>query len=106
MKCPECERLGLRSRVYDSGSVWWMAEDHIRHNWNPYWDEDDVYHVHNPNIKNKSYECSNSHKFNTKFSDPCPASTCSFGRAIDEIEIIKPMNPEARSEIKPSVHET
>ena len=57
MKCPKCEELGIKSKVYvgmSTSTLMYSA---------PYYDEDGNYHYDDPNIHETEYRCSNGHKF-------------------------------------------
>lgn len=66
MKCPTCVEEGTRSIVYDRGSSITL----LGHR--PFYDEDGVYHNHNPNNITTVYGCSNGHRFSTKHKPDCP----------------------------------
>ena len=56
-KCPECEKTGLRSKVYEmrsSTTAMWR---------DAYYDEDGVYQSCDPNWITTEYRCSNGHKW-------------------------------------------
>lgn len=58
--CPECAATGLKSRVFSDDSGWrtLMAGQQR------YWDEDGVYHDHDPNDPDTyRFRCSNKHSF-------------------------------------------
>lgn len=55
MKCPECKKAKLKSRVYPGiGSATLM---YCR----PFYDEDGKYHFHDLNTTTTSYSCSQGH---------------------------------------------
>lgn len=58
MKCPTCDKKGLKSRV-ESVHIACMTLE-VKHD-NSFWDEDGNYHNHNHSHAN--YKCSNAHKF-------------------------------------------
>ena len=68
MKCPVCSREGLRSTVY--GSQFSTTTDM---GWQPYWDEDGVFHDHNPNGHGRSFTCSRRHSWSVGSVEACPA---------------------------------
>lgn len=78
MKCPECIKQGLRSRVKPD------LTPKIRHAVyiivKTYWDEDGVYHSHDPEITTTHYLCSNGHEFSKTRQNPCGAPGCDYGR--------------------------
>ena len=55
MRCKECEKQGLKSKVYP-GTSWCTCLA-----WQPYYDEDGKYHNKNPNTTTTTYRCSNGH---------------------------------------------
>ena len=55
MKCPECQRQGLTSRVYPGMSCTTLMCDMS------YYDENGDFHAHNPNKTTTDYRCSNGH---------------------------------------------
>ena len=68
MKCPQCEVAGERSRVYPAGEVVAMGMGA-----NDYYDEDGIYHHHDPNSTNKTYSCSKGHRWGWQYWQRCPA---------------------------------
>ena len=67
MICPECKEQGLKSKVfYNGGTVTLMY-------FQPWYDEDGVYHHHDGNTHTNSYNCSNRHSWTTKTKSKCPA---------------------------------
>ena len=58
MKCPECVKSGLRSRVYIGLSSTTLL------NWTPFYDEDgQLRNVRNPNTTTTDYTCSQGHSW-------------------------------------------
>ncbi len=78
MKCPECQTEGEKSRVFLRGSRTTAA-----HHW-PYYDEDGIYHDHDPNTVTSAYHCSRKHSWETKSKRPCPAEGCDYGKEKTE----------------------
>ena len=71
MKCAECAKSGLKSRVYvGMSTVTCMG-------WQPYYDEDGRHHSHDPNTHQTQYSCSNAHKW---AEDSSPACWCGWGK--------------------------
>lgn len=65
MKCPECQKSGLKSRVTNEGSsstLMYCA---------PFYDEEGRYHNHDSNIITTLYLCSNGHYWNEKSKRSC-----------------------------------
>lgn len=75
MKCPECERLGERSKLYmpDCYSSTAMAGTRT------YYDEDGHRHHHEVNSSHGWARCSNGHRLSVRASDKCPAPDCDYG---------------------------
>ncbi len=72
MKCPECQKEGLKSSVYEgAGMTTCMG-------WVPYYDEDGNYHSHNPNKHMMDFSCSKGHEWSTAYQSTC--SSCDYGR--------------------------
>ncbi len=72
MKCPECEKAGKRSRVYEGlSTVTCMAHQ-------TFWDEGGAWHSHDPNISTQSLRCSEGHTWHVSRKSRCPAEGCSF----------------------------
>lgn len=85
MKCPECVETGERSRVYSGGST------STAMGWQPYYDEDGIYHAHNPNRLTASFTCSNGHEFSHDMLQSCPARGCPHGKNPEQLaEELKP----------------
>lgn len=57
MKCPECVAANLRSRV-TPGYSYTTAMAGVS-----YYDEDGIWHSHDPNHHTTSYSCSNGHQW-------------------------------------------
>jgi len=60
MKCPECEKLGLRSKVFVGQATRTLM------GYTSYYDEDGKFHNNNPNKTTTSYTCSNGHAWMVK----------------------------------------
>lgn len=74
MKCPECITEGKKSRVTPGGSSITLAY------YQPYYDEDGVYHHHDNNDISTDYSCSNGHRWVEHSTARCPAPDCDFGK--------------------------
>ena len=62
MRCPTCEKDGVKHRVYGGGSSTTLMAAPP-----PYWDEDDNYIVPpDPNTITTVYNCSNGHRFESR----------------------------------------
>lgn len=73
MKCPECIAEEKTSRVFPGGSSVTL----LGHQ--PYYDEEGVYHSHDPNWFSTSYRCSNGHSWGDRHRNPCPTPGCEWG---------------------------
>jgi len=72
VKCPECVKNGLRSKVWPgAGTVTLMG-------WRTYYDEEGLFHVHDPNKYVMKYSCSNGHKWKESTLKPC--INCDYGK--------------------------
>lgn len=72
MKCKKCEEQGLLSWVENMGTISTLLE------YNPYYDESDIYHIHNPNKFGTSYKCNNGHTWTINSFKKCP--NCDYGK--------------------------
>jgi hypothetical protein len=79
MKCEECVEAGEKSRVTGGGG----SRTLMGHS--PYYDEDGIYHNHDPNTMTSSYSCSNGHRWVTKGKGRCPADGCDHGGVFETI---------------------
>ena len=68
MKCPTCVKEGERSTVYAP-----MGGVTTDMGWQDYWDEEGVYHSHNPNGTAEEYSCSRRHRWAIGSQTACPA---------------------------------
>ena len=57
MKCPECEKLGLKSKIFVGASSSTLLAAM------PYYDEEGNYHYNDLNTTSTSYTCSNGHSW-------------------------------------------
>jgi hypothetical protein len=72
VRCPECVAQGQLSKVYIGGTIVTdMGTDR-------YYDEDGVFHNHDPNIRSTSYECSNKHYWYDGVMPKCPVEGCTY----------------------------
>lgn len=65
MKCAECEKSGLESRVQDHGGFRTL----LGHT--PFYDESGAWHSHDPNSFDGFFTCSNGHQWRTKIYNTC-----------------------------------
>lgn len=75
MRCPECIAEGERSRLTSGGGMTTLL------GYRPYYDEDGVYHDHDPNTTTTGYSCSRGHKFTIRTKRSCP--NCTYGHDDD-----------------------
>ncbi len=71
MKCPECKKRGLKSKL-NVGPTYGTCMAHTE-----YYDEDGKYHMHDPNKYTKSFYCSNDHRGYTETKNKC--RSCEYG---------------------------
>jgi len=71
--CVECKKLGEKSSIYANGS-----SSTLMSGGPPYWDEDGIYHSHDPNTITSAYSCSKGHAFTIKSRSSCPAPGCTL----------------------------
>ena len=65
MKCPECEKQGLKSNVFHgSGSTTDMYCPE-------FYDEEGKLHHHDMNTITQSFNCSNGHSWVSSYHQPC-----------------------------------
>lgn len=76
MKCPECVEAGKRSHVH-VGATFSTAMFS-----SPFYDEDGVYHLHDPNGHTTSYSCSEGHKWAESRLRNCPAPGCDWAEQV------------------------
>lgn len=72
MRCHECQKAGQKSRVFPGMSTTTSMYSP------PYYDEEGVYHSHDPNTLVTSYSCSNGHTWTDTSGMPCPG--CDWGK--------------------------
>jgi hypothetical protein len=74
MKCPECFKEDLSSKVF------------ILHGYQtdmycpPFYDENGDYHLHDYNLNHVNYTCSKDHYFKIIHKKKCPADNCDFNK--------------------------
>lgn len=68
MICTKCRDEGKTSKVYSEGGT-----STLLGGGGPYWDEEGVYHNHDPNTRTIGFHCSNGHTWVTKSKPSCPA---------------------------------
>ncbi len=66
MKCPECVSDGKKSIVYPGSSSTTLM------GYQTYYDEDGVFHKHDPNDVQSNYSCSNGHQWIDHTKIDCP----------------------------------
>lgn len=77
MKCPVCEGEGQTSKVYPDGfgSTTAMLGE-------TYWDEEGVWHSHDPNTSSEGYSCSRGHIWTVVQQQACPAGDWAGSRQV------------------------
>lgn len=75
MKCEKCIEEGKKSTVMDRGGMTTCMGTHA------YYDEDGVYHFHDPNAHIGNYECSNGHSWSVKTYFKCRVKGCGYNAA-------------------------
>jgi len=78
MKCPKCQEEGKKSTVQSLGGRKTLL------GWGPKYDEEGVFHSHDPNTCTSYYKCSNGHEFIVQGKPLCP--NCEYGK--DTIKVI------------------
>lgn len=77
--CPECGAQLARSKGPARRTLMATTSGY---------DEDDVYHRHDPNQNVATYECENGHTVRRTSQPACPADGCDFG-GESEIEVVE-----------------
>jgi hypothetical protein len=72
MKCPECVRLNLTSRLAVHKAEGKKETVAV------FYDEDGKKHVHAPTIRRTIFSCSNKHAYVTMTVEACPQRCCSW----------------------------
>lgn len=88
MRCPVCVETGEKSTVRGGGGTKTLLGGG-----GPYWDEDDVYHQHDPNRVTSYYTCSNNHRWTIKSLEPCPAESCDYGKGEGTVTRLEDIQP-------------
>lgn len=73
-KCEACQEQKLKSKVFCDGETRTLL------GWKPYYDEEGVYHSHNPNNAQECYKCSNGHMWVENVKIPCPVTYCDWNK--------------------------
>ncbi len=79
MKCQECISEAKKSQVRIGASTSTLM------GYQPYYDEDGVFHSHDSNWNVTSYSCSRGHRWNERYKDKCPAPNCKWNRQLQEM---------------------
>lgn len=61
MICPECQKQGLKSKVYPGVSTVTLMGI------SEYYDEEGRYHRDDPNIRTSSFSCSKGHRWSERY---------------------------------------
>ena len=73
MKCQKCVNAGLKSIVYAHNALQLTLMA-----FQPFYNEDGIYHCHDPNTHSESWSCSNGHGWFRKWQNACPAPNCGW----------------------------
>lgn len=65
MICQRCKDEGKKSKVYSLGVSRTLMS------FSPYWDENDVFHSHDPNSVREGFKCSNGHVLDRRIRNTC-----------------------------------
>jgi hypothetical protein len=74
MKCLTCVSSGQRSTIRCLGSTTTLL------GYWPYYDEDGLYHNHDPNHYTTHYRCDNGHAWSENKLKECGAKGCDYGK--------------------------
>jgi hypothetical protein len=77
MICKECKKQGLKSNIFPGGASTTLMSR------SPFYDENGVYHSHDPNVTTQSFRCSNEHNWTEKFHSACPAKNCEWNKNLN-----------------------
>lgn len=91
MKCPVCKEKELKSNVYPGGCSITCVY------FQPFYDEDGNYHVHDGNTRTQGFSCSLGHSWVEYSYGSCPS--CDFGHEEPTIKITN----DQEIELKPTV---
>jgi len=83
MKCPECVKTHQTSRCFRNNHIVASMPDGSE-----YWDEEGIFHRHDPHWTIKSFHCDRGHCWTVRWRRPCPA--CKFGHIEPETRIVNP----------------
>lgn len=86
MICTKCKELGQKSTIRIGTSMSTCA------NYQPYYDEEGVYHSHDGNSHSTTYHCSNGHNIYVSQTGTCP--NCDFGKDSYKVTVkdAEPLN--------------
>lgn len=68
--CPECQKEGR------SSTIRCLGQSSTLMGYDPFYDEQGIYHIHDPNIITRAFKCSNEHQWEEKSLPACPAPNC------------------------------
>lgn len=88
MKCPECERIGQRSKLFMPDGYFSTAMGGSQ----SYYDEDGHKHYHEINSSSGQGHCSNGHILDVTLSTKCKAPGCGYGTPL-EMTLAPPRPP-------------
>lgn len=81
MICPVCAKDGKKSTVLVSGTQKTLMS------WAKYYDEEGVYHSHDPNWIRTTLQCSNGHWMERRTLTPCPCSLCGYSANSEVLHV-------------------
>ncbi len=73
MKCEECQKLGVQSKVFVPAGGFRTAMGGEE-----FYDEIGHHHIHDPNISMASWSCSGGHEWVLSQISPCPVTDCDW----------------------------
>jgi len=83
MICPFCKEEGKKSHVHPGVRSTTLI------GFSTYYDEDGIYHIHDPNSSSQNFICSNKHRWNEVSYEPCPNCEYKKGETV-----ITPRSPD------------
>lgn len=92
MKCPQCVANGNKSIVYTHGGSSTLLS------FTPYYDEEGLFHNHDPNVFTNGYSCNKGHKWSVKALRPC--LNCDYGQETDAEPMECPECKEVQLELR------
>jgi len=91
MICPECKKLGLKSKIFIGLSYTTAL------NGSQFFDEEGRFHDHDPNTTTTSYSCSNGHSWIVKSNKKC---WCGWPNNLKTAEEFIRLNSKDKKDVK------